>query len=104
MKIRKVETWENASGLHQIHLVENAAGNVVCSELYLSPMSDCSIEVKGFTGDNDSGKVLAAIDMLNLKKINEITEAGTYCFVTSPYTMLEVNISGTSTINVKQLF
>ena len=106
MKIINSFTWDiESSGEKTIKFNNNNIGDTVASELYLNPLDDCTIEVKGFVSDDDTeGVVLTAVDIAGLEKVSEVTSAGNYLYVVGSYYKVIVSVTGTATVLGKYLF
>ena len=105
MLIHNLETWSvTSAGEKNIKLVNNSTGDRVVSVMYINPLSDCDITVKGFVSDDDtSGIELKCVDIANLSKVDAIESAGNYMFVVEPYYKVNISVSGTADILIKAL-
>lgn len=106
MKIIETGCWEvTNSTTKTINLNRNKAGDTVASELYLNPLTNCTIVVRGFVSDEDNtGIILNCVDIGNLEKVNEVTKAGNYCYIVGSYYKVNINITGTSKVIYKYLY
>lgn len=106
MKIINTEVWDvTSSGTKTIKFNENQLGDTSVSELYLNPLSNCTIVVKGFVDSADNtGIVLKCVDIANLEKKSSVTAAGNYCYMVGSYYKVDVAVTGTSKILIKSLY
>lgn len=106
MKIIKAETWDvTGSGTREILFNKNKIGDVVASELYLNPIADCTIVVKGYVGEDDAtGITLKAVDIANLEKKSSVTTAGDYMYLVGSFYKVSVAVTGTAKVQIKYLF
>lgn len=105
MRIINHEVWEvTGSGNKIIKLNDGKQGDTISSELYLTPLANCTVVVKGYSDDADTGRILKCIDIANLEKKDSVSAAGTYCYMVSPFTKVEIAVTGTADVIIEYLF
>lgn len=106
MKIVNYEHWEvEDSGEKKVVFNRNQLGDTVVSELYVNPESDCTVVVTGYVDEDDTvGQVLKCVDIANLEKMDEVTVAGNYLYMVGSYCDVKIEVTGTSNVNIKELY
>lgn len=106
MRIITNESWNvTSSGTKTVKLCGNANGDRAISTMYLNPLADINLVVKGYVSDEDTeGVVLMAVDIANLEKAEDgIALAGNYLFIVEPYFKVVITATGSAEVLIKTL-